>query len=110
MGAGQGEVTRDGALVHADEPSGGPGAAALPDVVQDGEDLGVGQSGQLQKGPLAFGELGLAGASGDHTDPLVFTTPAAKGAIPAAPEPGLGALGILATEVLGGMQAGPLRS
>jgi hypothetical protein len=56
MGAGQGEVTCDGVLVHADQASGGPGAAALAEMIQDIEGLRIGQSALLQDRALAFGE------------------------------------------------------
>jgi hypothetical protein len=107
MGTGQGDVACHGILVHTDEASGGPGPAALADVIQDVEGLGVGQSGLLQDGALAFGEAGLAGAAVDHADAMAFATPAPEGEISVAPAAGIGALGILAAEVFDGMHADP---
>jgi hypothetical protein len=107
MGTGLGEVAGHGVLVHADEASGGPGPAALADVIQDVDGLGVGQSGLLQDGALALGEAGLAGAAVDHADAMAFATVAPEGEISVAPEAGVGALGILAAEVFDGMHAGP---
>jgi hypothetical protein len=79
-------------------------------MVQDVVDLRIGQPGLLQDRALAFGELGLAGAAGDHADPLAFAAPAAECEISTAPEAGLGAVGILATEMFDGMHVDPPRS
>jgi hypothetical protein len=76
-------------------------------VIQHIEDLLVGQAGLLQDRPLAFGEAGLAGAAIDHADAFALAAPAPKGEISVAPEAGIGAVGILAAEVLDGMHADP---
>ena len=103
MGTGQGDVTCDGVLVHADQASGGPGPAALAEVIQDIEGLRIGQAGVLQDGTLAFGEAGLASTAVDHADAPGPATVAPEGEISVAPTAGVGALGILATEVFDGM-------
>jgi hypothetical protein len=92
MSAGQGDVARDGVLIDPDQSAGGSGPTALSDRA------------------LALGELGLAGAAGDHADPLAFAAPAAEGEISTAPETGLGAVGILATEEFDGFHVAPPRS
>jgi hypothetical protein len=107
MGPGSGDVTCDRVLIHTDQASGGPRAATLADVIEDVEGLLVGQSGLLQDGPLAFGEAGLAGAAGDHADAMAFATGALEGEMSLTPTAGIGALGILAAEVLDGMHADP---
>jgi hypothetical protein len=107
MGTGQGEVAGDGVLVHADQASGGPGAAALAEVIEDIEGLRIRQSASLQDRALALGEAGLAGAAGDHADASGLAAVAAEGEIPMAPAARIGALGILAAEVFDGMHAGP---
>src|SRR4029079_12980099 len=107
MGAGQGDVARDRVLIHLHQATGGASPTALSDVVQDGMDLRVGQPGLLQDGALAFGEASLAGAAVDHPDASGLAAVAAEGEIAEAPAAGLGALGILAGELLDGMHAGP---
>ena len=110
MSPGQGDVAGDGVLVHADQAAGGPRPTALSDMVQDIVGLRIGQAGLLQDRALALGELGLAGAAVDHADPLAFAAPAAEGEISTAPEAGLGAVGILATEMFNGVHMNPPRS
>src|SRR3954452_16680380 len=107
MGAGLGDVARHRVLIHLHQATGGPGPAALADVVQDGMDLRVGQPGLLEDGALAFGEASLAGAAVDHPDASGLAAVAAEGEIPEAPAAGIGALGILAAELFDGMHAGP---
>ena len=102
MGAGPGDETRDGVLVHSDQSSGGPGPAALAEVLQDIEGLGIRQAALLQDSPLAFGEASLAGAAVDHADAPGLAAVAPEGEISMAPAAGIGALAILAAEVLDG--------
>jgi hypothetical protein len=107
VGTGLGDVACHGVLVHTDEASRGPGPAALAEVIQDVEGLGIGQARLLQDGALALGEAGLAGAAGDHADAMAFATVAPEGEVSMAPATGVGALGILAAEVFEGMHAVP---
>jgi hypothetical protein len=79
-------------------------------MVQDVVGLRIGQAGLLQGRALALGELGLAGAAGDHADPPTFAAPAAEGEISATPEASLGAVGILATEMFDGTHVDPPQS
>jgi hypothetical protein len=107
MGAGPGDEARDGVLVHADQAAGGPGAAALAEVLQDVEGLGIRQAASLQDGALAFGEAGLAGAAVDHADAPGRAAVAPEGEISESSATRFRALGILAAEVFDGLQAGP---
>src|SRR5512135_1995601 len=106
MGTGQEHITGHRILVHADHAAGAQRPTALADVVQDVENLRVGQAGLLQDGPLALGEVGLANATIDQTDSLAFSTPAPEGEISLAPAALLGAVGILATELFDGIHGG----
>src|ERR1019366_10743395 len=58
--AGKGEVAGDGIPGDASEATGGAGAAALADVVEDGDDLVGRQLGALEGGALEFGGRLLA--------------------------------------------------
>jgi hypothetical protein len=107
MGAGHGDVTCDGVLVHADQATGGPGPAALAEVVQDVEGLGIRQPAVLQDGALALGEACLAGAAVDHADAAGLAAVTPEGEISEPPATRFGALGILAAEVFDGRHAGP---
>ena len=108
MGPGFGQVAGHGVLVHLDQAAGGPRTAAFPEVFQDGQGLLVGQSGVFQDRPLALGEGPLAGAAVDQADASAFATPAAEVEVFTASDTGLGALGILAAELLDGDHAGHL--
>ena len=110
MPAGQCHVACDGVLVDVHKAAGGPGPAALADVAQDIENLLIGEARLLKDSALALGEAGLAGAAVHHADPLAFAAPAAEGEIPVAPEPRVGAAGILATEVFDELHAETPRS
>ena len=81
MGAGQGDVTRDGVLVHAHQASGGPRPATLADVMQDIEGRRVGPSRMLQDDPLAFGEANRADAAINHANAMALAAPATKNEI-----------------------------
>jgi hypothetical protein len=107
MGAGQGYVTRHCVLIHLHQATGGAGPTALSDVVQDGVDLLVGQSGLLQDGALALREAGLAGAAVDHADASGLAPVAEESEISMAPAAGIGALGVLAAEVFDGVHVSP---
>ena len=78
MGAGERQVACHGVLVHLDQAAGGPRPASLPEMLEDGQGLLVGQSGVLQDGPLAFGEGPLASAAVDQADASGFAAPAAE--------------------------------
>jgi hypothetical protein len=107
MGPSHSHVTRHRVLVHIEQATGRSGPTTFLDVLQDGQDLVVGQAGLFQDGPLAFGEAGLAGAAEDHANPPALATPTPKGEIILAPETRIGAVGILATEVFDGVHVDP---
>jgi len=105
MSTGQDHVPGHRILVHADHPAGCPCPAALTDVVQDVEDRLVGQAGLLQDGPLALGEVSLAGAAVDHADAFAFAAPTPEDEISLAPGEPIGTFGVLATELVDGIHA-----
>lgn len=76
-------------------------------MVQDGVDLRVGQAGLLQEGPFALREVGLAGAAVDHANPLAFAAPAPEDEISLTPLAPIGAVKILAAQLLDGMHVDP---
>src|SRR4051812_34963834 len=106
MGAGFGDVACDRVLIHLHQATGGPGPAALSDGVRDGMGLLVGQPGLLQDGALALGETGLAGAAIDHADASGLAAVAAEGEISVAPAARIGAVAILAAEVIDRVHVG----
>jgi hypothetical protein len=61
----------------------------------------------LQDGPLALGEVGLAGAAIDHANPLALATPASEDEISLTPLAPIGAIGILTAKVFDGMHGDP---
>jgi hypothetical protein len=81
-----------------DQPGRLEDAAALGDVFQDREDLVLGQVGAVQRGALAFGEPGPAGAAVEQPIWAVLAQPASDGEISGAASSGIRASGILATE------------
>src|SRR5512135_1874035 len=107
MAPGQGDVTCDGVLIDLDQAAGGPGSAPLPDVVQHLANLHLGEARLLQDSAFALGGAGLAGATGDHANALALATVTPEGEVSLAPAAGIGALRILATELLDGWHAGP---
>ena len=78
------------------------GAAAVAGVVEDGESFFVLESGMLQDGPLAFGEGAFADAAEDQADATSFAAGTTEVEISASSKARLGALIILAAEVLDG--------
>ena len=104
--AGEAEVARDGVPGDAGQAAGGADAAALAEVVEDGDDLVGGQLGAFQGGALAFGAGPLTGAAVDHADVLVATAPAAEINIAVTAFAVVGAGGIVAEEVFDA-QKGP---
>ena len=64
--AGPQAVADDGVLIDADEAAGLADAAALGEVVQDGDGLVLAQAGAEQGGAFPLGEAGLTGAAGEQ--------------------------------------------
>jgi hypothetical protein len=96
--AGQAAEPADGVVLDSDEPSGLAGAAALGEVVQDGEGLGLGEAGVEQGGALALGEAVLAGAAGEHPPLLAGAVAEADPEVVPAALTVIGALRVLAAE------------
>ena len=107
MSTCQGDVPGDRILVHPHQAAGAPRTAPLADVVQHVQGLRVGQAGLLQDGPFALGEVGLTGPAIDHVNAFALATPAPEDEITATSLAPIGAVKILATEVLDGMHGDP---
>ena len=73
-------------------------AAALGDVVQDREDLVLGQVGAVQRGALVLGETGLRDAAREQTISPVLAESAGDGETSGSAASMVGASEILATE------------
>jgi hypothetical protein len=97
MSADQQAVADDGVFVHADQAAGLADATALGDVVEDGDDLAVGEPGVEQGGAFAFGEAALTGAAGQHAA-LLGAVAEADAEVSQPPLAVVGAVGILTAE------------
>ena len=84
--------------VHADQPRGGPDPVAVGEVLDQVEGLVRGQSGAEQRGALALGEAGLAGAAVEQADLLRLAVMAADGQVAVPPLAMVGAIRVLAAE------------
>jgi len=102
MVTGESQRACHGVLVHIDQAPGGSCPAAFLEVFQDGQGLMVGQASVFEDGPLAFGEGVLAGTAVDHADSPALATPTTKVEVFTASDAGLGAVGILATQMFDG--------
>lgn len=97
MLAGPEGVADDRVFIDTDQACGLADAAAVLEVLEDGEGLAVREAGAEQGGTFTFGETLLAGATGEHAAllPAIAKTDA-KVAL-AAQAVG-GAVGVLAAE------------
>src|SRR5262249_53709974 len=91
-------VAGDGLAVDPAEPPGLADAAPLGHVLQDGLDLLRVESGAEQRGALALGEAGLAGAAPQHAALLVGAVAAGHGQGSGVALAVVGAAGIQAAE------------
>ena len=73
-------------------------ATALSDVLQDRGDFALGQVGAVQRGALALGGPGTAGAAVEQAILAVLAESAGDGEVSGAAAAEVGASGILATE------------
>jgi hypothetical protein len=96
--AGGAAVTADGVGMDVDQSGRLADAAALGDMVEDREDGRLGQVGAIQRGPLAFGEAGAAGAAVEQPILAVLTEAAGDGEISRAAASEVKAVGILTAE------------
>ena len=94
-GAGQSD---DGVAVDADEASGGADAAALVEVLEDGEGLLLGEVAAVQRRALAFGEAGPAGVAVELAELLVLAVAAADREVAGVASAVERTVGILAAE------------
>jgi hypothetical protein len=97
VGAGLAAEPGDGAAADAGEPSGLADAAAVGHVGQDGPGLVRGQAAVKERGALALGEPGLAGAAVEQPA-LVLAVAAADTQVAGAALPVVGASGAQAAE------------
>src|SRR5689334_6369573 len=95
--AGPQGVADDGVLADADQPAGLADADALLEVGQDRGGLVGGQAAAEERGALALGEAGLAGAAVQQAAPLLAVA-AAGGEVAVAALAVVGAVGVLAAE------------
>jgi hypothetical protein len=77
--SGDPAIVADGIGMDLDQAGRLEDAAALGDVFQDGEDFLLGQVGAVQRGALAFGEPGPAGAAVEQPILAVLAQPASEG-------------------------------
>jgi hypothetical protein len=96
--AGQSAQATDRVAIHFTESPGLAHATPLGDMLQDGFDLLVGESGTEKDGTLAFGEARLAGAAPQHASRFVEAVAAGHGEISRPSFAVVGASGIEATE------------
>src|SRR5262249_16632881 len=91
-------VAADGIGMDLDQPGRLEDAAALGDVFAERSDLGLGQVGAVQRGALALGEPGAAGAAVEQTILAGLAEAAGDGEISGAAPAEVGTSGIQATE------------
>jgi hypothetical protein len=95
--AGPQGVADDGVLIDTTEASGLADAAAVLEVLKDGEGLGVREARTEQGSAFAFGEAVLAGATGEQAA-LALAIAEADAEVPQATQTVVGTLGVLAAE------------
>ena len=88
----------DGVAVDADEPPGGADAAALVEVIEDGEVLLLGEMAAVERRALALGEAGAAIVAVELSELLVLTEASADGEVAGATSAVERAVGVLAAE------------
>jgi hypothetical protein len=98
--AGAEGIADDGVLIDAGQAAGLADAAALAEVVEDAEDLVVGEAGAEQGGALALGEAGLAGTAGEHAALLVLAVAEGDTEVGAAAAAVVGTRGVLTAETV----------
>ena len=81
MAAGLHAVADHGVLAHADQAAGLADADPLGDVLQQGDDLVLGQAGVKQGRALTLGEAGLAGAAVEQPELMGLAVMAADGQV-----------------------------
>jgi hypothetical protein len=91
-------VADDGVFIDAHQACGLADAAAVPEVLEDGQGLFVRESAAEEGTAFAFGEAGLAGAADEHAALLRLAVAEADAEVGAAAQAVIGTVGVLATE------------
>src|SRR5262245_8886947 len=99
MAAGLHGVADDGVLIDAGQACGLADAAALLEVLEDGQGLGVGQARAEQGAALALGEALLAAAADEHAALVLAIAEADAEVVPPA-QAIVTAIGVLTAEVV----------
>ena len=99
MLAGEAAIAADGVGMDVDQPGRLADAAALVDVLEEGEGLVLGQVGAIQRCALALGEAGAAAAAIEQAKLPVLAKSAGDGEISGTAAAEVGAVGIEATEL-----------
>jgi hypothetical protein len=99
MASGQPAVADHGVGGHADKSSGGPHAAAIGDVLEQGDGLVLGQLRSEEGRASAFGEPVAAGAAVQEPDVLVLAVAGADRQVVEATLAEVGATLVLAAEM-----------
>jgi hypothetical protein len=96
--AGPQAVADDGVLIDADEAAGLADAAALGEVVQDGDGLVLAQARAEQGGAFPLGEACLTSTAGEHAALFAGAVAEADAEVVAAALAEVGAGGVVAAE------------
>src|ERR1700730_1916916 len=92
-------IAADGVGMDLDQARRLEDTTTLGDVFEDRGDLVLGQVGAVQRGALAFGEAGAAGAAIEQAKLPGLAESAGDGEVCGVAAAEVGALGILATEL-----------
>lgn len=98
MVAGPQGVAHDGVLIDTGQACGLADAAAVLEVLEDGEGLVLREACGEQRGALALGEAALAGAADEHTALLARAVAEADAEVVPAAQAVVGAVGVVAAE------------
>lgn len=98
VGAGPQSIADDRVFIDARQPSGLAHAAAILEVLEDGQGLVVGEADAEEGTAFAFGEAGLAGAADEQAALLGGAVAEADAEVVAAAHAVVRALGVLATK------------
>lgn len=98
MVTGQLAQSYHGIFIDPAESSGLSDAASFGKVLEDIDDLVMGESGVEQGRAGAFAESGFAGATGEHATGLLGSVSEGDAEVAGIALPMIGALGILTTE------------
>jgi hypothetical protein len=98
MAAGDAGQSAHGVGIDADQSSGGADAAALVEVLEDGQGFLRGEMAVEQRRALALGEAALAGLAVEQADVVLLAVAGADGEITGIAAGVEYALGVLAAE------------